>query len=211
MALASIVLPTPGTSSISRCPSATRATSARRISACLPRTTCSTLCLERVEVLGEGLPVLRAVRATPRRHLRSFGRALASVASHRTPGAQIGCPYYERRATPVGRVRTYEGSVSNGWKRAGPIGRTPRAAPSSQLQTWRSGRPLRRQDYTLVVLTSPERGPRRPGAATLPNMGRALVLNVSTRRSAVLSARRAVVLVLKEKADVVVSNGVVFR
>ncbi len=42
MALASMVLPTPGTSSIRRCPSATRATRARRISLCLPRTTRST-------------------------------------------------------------------------------------------------------------------------------------------------------------------------
>ena len=39
---ASIVLPTPGTSSISRWPSATSATSASLISLCLPRTTCST-------------------------------------------------------------------------------------------------------------------------------------------------------------------------
>ena len=39
---ASIVLPTPGTSSISRCPSATSATSASLISLCLPRTTRST-------------------------------------------------------------------------------------------------------------------------------------------------------------------------
>ncbi len=44
IALASIVLPTPGTSSISRWPSATRATSASRISPCLPRTTRSTFC-----------------------------------------------------------------------------------------------------------------------------------------------------------------------
>ena len=40
---ASMVLPTPGTSSMSRCPSAMSATSASLISACLPRTTRSTL------------------------------------------------------------------------------------------------------------------------------------------------------------------------
>src|SRR3954470_4445306 len=42
-------------------------------------------------------------------------------------------------------------------------------------------------------------------------MGRALVLNATDVPLAVLSARRAVVLVLKEKADVVVSNGAIFR
>ena len=42
-------------------------------------------------------------------------------------------------------------------------------------------------------------------------MGRALVLNVSHQPLAVVSARRAVVLVLKEKAEVVVSNGQRFR
>lgn len=42
-------------------------------------------------------------------------------------------------------------------------------------------------------------------------MGRALVLNATDRPLAVVSARRAVVLVLKEKADVVVSDGLVFR
>jgi 5-methylcytosine-specific restriction endonuclease McrA len=42
-------------------------------------------------------------------------------------------------------------------------------------------------------------------------MGRALVLNASDAPLAVVSARRAVVLVLKEKAEVVVSNGMVFR
>jgi 5-methylcytosine-specific restriction endonuclease McrA len=42
-------------------------------------------------------------------------------------------------------------------------------------------------------------------------MGRALVLNASHQPLAVVSARRAVVLVLKEKADVLVSNGQRFR
>jgi 5-methylcytosine-specific restriction endonuclease McrA len=42
-------------------------------------------------------------------------------------------------------------------------------------------------------------------------MGRALVLNASHQPLAVVSARRAVVLVLKVKAEVVVSNGMVFR
>jgi 5-methylcytosine-specific restriction endonuclease McrA len=42
-------------------------------------------------------------------------------------------------------------------------------------------------------------------------MGRALVLNVSDAPLAVVAARRAVVLVLKEKAEVVASNGMVFH
>jgi 5-methylcytosine-specific restriction endonuclease McrA len=42
-------------------------------------------------------------------------------------------------------------------------------------------------------------------------MGRALVLNASHQPLAVVTARRAVVLVLKEKAEVVVSNGMIFR
>jgi 5-methylcytosine-specific restriction endonuclease McrA len=42
-------------------------------------------------------------------------------------------------------------------------------------------------------------------------MGRALVLNATHRPLAVVSARRAVVLVLKDKAEVIVSNGLVFH
>jgi 5-methylcytosine-specific restriction endonuclease McrA len=42
-------------------------------------------------------------------------------------------------------------------------------------------------------------------------MGRALVLNASESPLAVVAARRAVVMVLKEKADVVLSNGLVFH
>lgn len=42
-------------------------------------------------------------------------------------------------------------------------------------------------------------------------MGRALVLNASDSPLAVVPARRAVVLVLKEKAEVVASNGMVFH
>lgn len=42
-------------------------------------------------------------------------------------------------------------------------------------------------------------------------MGRSLVLNASESPLAVVTARRAVVMVLKEKADVVLSNGMVFH
>ena len=42
-------------------------------------------------------------------------------------------------------------------------------------------------------------------------MGRALVLNASDQPLAVVAAQRAVVLVLKDKAEVVQSNGMVFH
>jgi 5-methylcytosine-specific restriction endonuclease McrA len=42
-------------------------------------------------------------------------------------------------------------------------------------------------------------------------MGRALVLNATDAPLAVVPARRAVVLVLKDKADVVLSNGAIYR
>jgi 5-methylcytosine-specific restriction endonuclease McrA len=42
-------------------------------------------------------------------------------------------------------------------------------------------------------------------------MGRALVLNASDQPLAVVPARRAVVLVLKDKAEVIASNGMLFR
>ncbi|HYH27252.1 MAG TPA: HNH endonuclease [Actinomycetota bacterium] len=42
-------------------------------------------------------------------------------------------------------------------------------------------------------------------------MGRSLVLNASLEPLAVVAARRAVVLVLKEKAEVLATNGAIFR
>jgi 5-methylcytosine-specific restriction endonuclease McrA len=42
-------------------------------------------------------------------------------------------------------------------------------------------------------------------------VGRSLVLNATQQPLAVVPARRAVVLVLKEKADIVASNGILFR
>src|SRR6266516_1460227 len=55
------------------------------------------------------------------------------------------------------------------------------------------------------------RPPRTQVAGRLSRMGRALVLNVTDAPLAVVPARRAVVMVLKEKAEVVLSNGMVFR
>lgn len=65
------------------------------------------------------------------------------------------------------------------------------------------------QDYTLVIRVvevQRSRAPRR-----LQPMGRALVLNATDLPLAVVPARRAVVLVLKEKAEMVVSNGMIFH
>jgi len=42
-------------------------------------------------------------------------------------------------------------------------------------------------------------------------VGRSLVLNATQHPLTVVPARRAVVLVLKEKADIIASNGIVFR
>jgi 5-methylcytosine-specific restriction endonuclease McrA len=45
----------------------------------------------------------------------------------------------------------------------------------------------------------------------VPIVGRSLVLNATQQALAVVPARRAVVLVLKEKADIIASNGILFR
>jgi hypothetical protein len=42
-------------------------------------------------------------------------------------------------------------------------------------------------------------------------LGRSLVLNATFEPLAVVTARRAVVLILKEKAEILESNGMVFR
>src|ERR687896_1861608 len=51
----------------------------------------------------------------------------------------------------------------------------------------------------------------RRSAAPEASMGRSLVLNASFEPLAVVAARRAVVLVLKEKAQILETDGVVFR
>src|SRR5512141_2403158 len=85
-----------------------------------------------------------------------------------------------------------EGPVRTFGRPARPLFATPGIPPDRS----------RRQGYTLVI---------QRASRTLAVMGRALVLNATDVPLAVLSARRAVVLVLKEKADVVVSNGAIFR
>ena len=86
---------------------------------------------------------------------------------------------------------------------------TPRAAPVRNSR--HRGHPApRRQDYNVVIRSASGAG--EPAAArTLTAMGRALVLNATELPLAVVPARRAVVLVLKEKAEVVQSNGAIFH
>jgi 5-methylcytosine-specific restriction endonuclease McrA len=66
------------------------------------------------------------------------------------------------------------------------------------------------EDYTRVILlaSTPPDTPERVHSLA---MGRALVLNVTDLPLAVVPARRAVVLVLKDKAEVVLSNGAIYR
>jgi 5-methylcytosine-specific restriction endonuclease McrA len=59
--------------------------------------------------------------------------------------------------------------------------------------------PNRGSDRAVVIL------------AAGPKVGRSLVLNATEQPLAVVPARRAVVLVLKQKADIVASNGIVFH
>src|SRR4051812_38754758 len=93
--------------------------------------------------------------------------------------------------------------------------RGPLFATSGHL-AGRTRRP-RGLDYTAVIpagtcgLRTIARRSGRATATLAALMGRALVLNASDAPLAVVSARRAVVLVLKEKAEVVTSNGLVFH
>jgi len=86
---------------------------------------------------------------------------------------------------------------------------TPRAAPVRNSR--HRGHPApRRADYNVVIRSGSEAV--QPAATrTLTAMGRALVLNATELPLAVVPARRAVVLVLKEKAEVVQSNGAIFH
>jgi len=86
---------------------------------------------------------------------------------------------------------------------------TPRAAPVRNSRHRGHPAPLP-EDYNVVIRSAT--GPAAPPAArTLTAMGRALVLNATELPLAVVPARRAVVLVLKEKAEVVQSNGAIFH
>jgi 5-methylcytosine-specific restriction endonuclease McrA len=68
----------------------------------------------------------------------------------------------------------------------------------------------RGDDGGSQVVWGPSEGPLFILAAR-DSVGRSLVLNASQEPLSVVPARRAVVLVLKEKADVIASNGILFR
>ena len=53
--------------------------------------------------------------------------------------------------------------------------------------------------------------PDRPATGTLPAMPRALVLNASLEPLSVVPTRRAIVLVFRERADVLETNGALWR
>ena len=116
-----------------------------------------------------------------------------------------------------------EGTVRCGERRAGPAGGRPaRPLFATPRHLVRTGPSCPVQDYTRVIQRAQascralaqrglDRDPNARRAAKLARMGRALVLNASDSPLAVVAARRAVVLVLKDKAEVVLSNGMVFR
>ena len=101
IALASIVLPTPGTSSISRWPSAIKRDQGQSDLVVLAADDLLDVVLERVELLGEGLQIARLfaklhhdILPSVRPSVRPFP---GSVASHRTPAARFGSPYMDAR------------------------------------------------------------------------------------------------------------------
>ena len=92
--------------------------------------------------------------------------------------------------------------------RAGPPEDAPRG-PCSQLQASGPPDPRVQRLHRCDPDTRTTGGQDAP--VTLVAMGRALVLNATELPLAVVPARRAVVLVLKEKAEVVQSNGAIFH
>jgi hypothetical protein len=87
----------------------------------------------------------------------------------------------------------------------GPLFATPRRPSSAASAAFARITPL-----GFVRCKHPAPSRRRHAAYTRP-VGRALVLNASHQPLAVVPARRAVILVLKDKAEVLVPNGQVFR
>src|SRR4051812_17707442 len=135
-ALASLVLPTPGTSSIRRCPSASITASASRTVALLPSMTCSMLVMmasvaTRNSSLGIGPPgwshvgvvtgLLQVVQAplhvhTPKGN-RRFAGGRRSVGLRRSPPVlpQVSPVTANRRARLVARTDTGQRDVGIGW------------------------------------------------------------------------------------------------
>ena len=277
MALASDVLPTPGTSSMRRCPSAKRHTSARRTCSDLPWMTRSTLPSSASKSAAKVSPRGAATGCTTRNapspllpafgrrlHVAGFGRRLMSPASaggsRRRHGAGVPAAGVVAARQPVRRSlhrhrRAYRRrpvDASRFWARgtllvvarpglwgtalrqagrlarprwwrppalpAGARSRVPEVPARDAVRRGRCPRSGRPRDVPRVVpgdgaTTTRWRasGPtgRLPptGARGADAVGRALLLNASFEPLCVVSARRAVVLVLKEKAEIVERNG----
>jgi 5-methylcytosine-specific restriction endonuclease McrA len=97
-------------------------------------------------------------------------------------------------------------------RRAGPGGGRPaRPLFATPRHLARADPSCPVQDYILVIRAMQASLRSSEAGRYTARMGRALVLNASDAPLAVVPARRAVVLVLKDKAEVVATNGMVFR
>src|SRR5579859_5872810 len=132
--LASMVLPTPGTSSISRCPAAARPMMASSASACLPIRTCSIavtrfrrVCVPLIERSSNTVASLELLtRATRTRIVATYLRGRGDSPSR---GA-------DRRTGSAGSPRRAIGAV---WRRVLP---TPTGGAEGGRGRWRRGRRL---------------------------------------------------------------------
>src|SRR6266508_5981695 len=257
MDLASMVLPTPGTSSISRCPSATRHTRASRTSCSLPWMTCMTLSamLANAEAnFSQSAASLRATTAPPSSLCDTSQRSSYTNSRRRTVGLGFPGDGRPRRKSPVaakgetharpqrqdaprgpyllGRARARDGPGTGVFGRMQEAHAIPRVklhackpGESSKGARFQVAARLKRigmksvtiQDFHMRSPTglrlslAPDSTWGVVILARVPIVGRSLVLNATQQPLAVVPARRAVVLVLKEKADVVASNGILFR
>ena len=155
---------------------------------------------------------LRTTPSPADRSRSSTGGHLPTVRPSYGRDAEPGSTERPARAGTDGTSPCRRTGPDGGGKRVRSGRPTPRAAPVRNSRH-RAG-PARRPgpDYTDVIRRGEHPRPFRRGsatgrldaAATLSVMGRALVLNATDAPLAVVPARRAVVLVLKEKAEVVV-------
>ena len=246
IALASEVLPTPGTSSIRRWPSAKRHTSARCTARACPGCTRSTLPRARASNTVRGtsvvggwvpleptvctlhLPLRRAPVRRAWRRAREPGRP-DGTATCRDGSLRRRALLDERRVGPSlrrpparGRPRSRQAgrlARPGWWRRAAVPARCPTAttcASASRPSTGPSRARARRPRRATCGGAGRGRGAgsapvssRRamPPGEEVSSLGRALMLNASFEPLCVVSARRAVVLVLKEKAEIVARNG----
>ena len=158
IALASIVLPTPGTSSISRCPSAIRATSARRISCVLAPDDLLDVLFDLTESGGEPLPVLWALTYL-HGHLRA--RVATSYDGPVSPSDDGLGPVIRTE----GR-RRFPYRLETAWR---PTGEVPRAGAKPGPGRRRRARPVAdapRGPLFAIPGISPGRARRRPAEIT---------------------------------------------